>query len=81
MEEVPELANGGRGVTAIKLHDKESMLGVRAIAGELQIAATGRGDKRVTIVIGPKDFGHYRGNRARSGRKLEPYFKKVEGFE
>jgi len=81
MEEIPELANGGRGVTAIKLHEKESMLGVRPVAGELQIAAVGRGDKRVTLGIGPKDLAHYRGNRARSGRKLEPYFKRVEGFE
>ena len=81
LDEVPELANGGRGVTAIKLHDKEAMLGVRPLPGELQIAAIGRGDKRVTLAIGPKDLGHYRGSRARSGRKLEPYFKKVEGFE
>jgi len=81
LDEVPELANGGRGVTAIKLHDKESMLGVRPLPGELQVAATGRGDKRVTLAIGPKDLDHYRGSRARSGRKLEPYFKKVEGFE
>ena len=81
LDEVPELANGGRGVTAIKLHEKESMLGVRPLPGELQVAAIGRGDKRVTLAIGPKDLAHYRGSRARSGRKLEPYFKKVEGFE
>jgi topoisomerase-4 subunit A len=81
LDEVPELANGGRGVTAIKLHDRESMLGVRPVAGELQVAAVGRGDKRVTLAIGPKDLAHYRGNRARSGRKLEPYFKRIEGFE
>jgi topoisomerase-4 subunit A len=81
LDEVPELANGGRGVTAIKLHDNETMLGVRAVAGELQVAAIGRGDKRVTLAIGAKDLAHYRGSRARSGRKLAPYFKKVERFE
>jgi topoisomerase-4 subunit A len=81
LEEVNELANGGRGVMAIKLHDNEAMLGLQPAAGELRIAAFGRGDKRTTLVIRPGDFDHYRGNRARTGRKLEPYFKRVEGFE
>jgi topoisomerase-4 subunit A len=81
LEEVNELANGGRGVMAIKLHDNEAMLGLPPAAGELRIAAFGRGDKRTTLVIRPGDFDHYRGNRARTGRKLEPYFKRVEGFE
>jgi topoisomerase-4 subunit A len=81
LAEVPELANGGRGVTAIKLHEGEAMLGLRPLPGTLAIAAVGRGDKRVTLEIGGKDLAHYRGARARSGRKLEPYFKKIEGFE
>jgi topoisomerase-4 subunit A len=81
LEEVPELANGGRGVMAIKLHDNEAMLGLLPVAGELRIAAVGRGDKRTTLTVGPKDLGHYRGSRARTGRKLESYFKKVDGFE
>jgi hypothetical protein len=35
----------------------------------------------VTLEVGPKDLAHYRGNRARTGRKLEQYHKRVEGFE
>jgi topoisomerase-4 subunit A len=81
IEEVNELPNGGRGVMAIKLHDNEAMLGLLPVAGELKIASVGRSDKRNTLVIKPGDLEHYRGNRARTGRKLEPYFKRVEGFE
>jgi topoisomerase IV subunit A len=81
LAEVNELPSGGRGVTAIKLHEGETMLGVRPVAGKLEIGAIGRGDKRVTLEIGGKDLAHYRGARARSGRKLEPYFKRVEGFD
>ncbi len=81
LDEVKELPSGGRGVMAIKLHEGEAMLGVRPVAGPLRIPAVGRGDKRITIEIGPKELAHYRGGRARSGRKLEPWFKKVDGFE
>jgi len=65
----------------MKLHDNEAMLGLAPVTGEIRIAATGRGDKRTTLAIKPGDLEHYRGNRARTGRKLEPYFKRVEGFE
>jgi topoisomerase-4 subunit A len=81
LDEVKELPSGGRGVMAIKLHEGEAMLGIRALPADLRIGAVGRGDKRIAIEIGPKQLEHYRGARARSGRKLEPYFKKVEGFE
>src|SRR5258706_9324061 len=81
LEEVNELPNGGRGVMGIKLHDGESMLGVRPVTGEIRIAAFGRSDKRTTLVIKESDLAHYRGSRARTGRKLEPYFKRIEGFE
>jgi len=81
LEEVKELPSGGRGVMAIKLHEGEAMIGLRPVAGELVIPGVGRGDKRIGITIGAKDLAHYRGNRARSGRKLDAFFKKVEGFE
>jgi topoisomerase-4 subunit A len=81
LEEVNELPNGGRGVMAMKLHDNEAMLGLQPVTGEIQIAAFGRSDKRTTLVIKAGDLAHYRGNRARTGRKLEPYFKRIEGFE
>jgi topoisomerase-4 subunit A len=81
LEEVNELPNGGRGVMGIKLHEGESMLGLRPVMGEIRIAAFGRSDKRTTLVIKESDLAHYRGSRARTGRKLEPYFKRVEGFE
>jgi topoisomerase-4 subunit A len=81
IEEVPELANGGKGVMAIKLHEGEKMVGIRIADGGVRIAAIGRGDKRVTLEVGNKDLAHYRGNRARTGRKIEQYHKRVEGFE
>jgi topoisomerase-4 subunit A len=81
LEEVNELPNGGRGVMAIKLHEGEAMLGLRPLGDEIRIASFGRSDKRNTLVIKTSDYEHYRGNRARTGRKLEPYFKRIEGFE
>jgi topoisomerase-4 subunit A len=81
LEEVNELPNGGRGVMAIKLHEGESMLGLQPVVAEIRIAALGRSDKRNTLVVKPTDLEHYRGNRARTGRVLQPYFKRVEGFE
>jgi topoisomerase-4 subunit A len=81
IDEVNELPNGGRGVMAIRLHEKEAMLGIRPADAGLRIAAVGRGDKRTSIEVKPGDLGHYRGARARSGRVLQPYFKRVEGFE
>ena len=66
---------------AIRLHEAETMLGIRPADEGLRIAAVGRGDKRVTLEVKPGSLAHYRGTRARSGRKLEPYFKRVEGFE
>ena len=81
LEEVNELPNGGRGVMAMRLHEREAMLGIRPADAGVRIAAVGRGDKRISIEVRPGDLGHYRGSRARSGRKLEPYFKRIEGFE
>jgi len=81
LDEVKELPSGGRGVVAMKLHEGEAMLGVRPVSGDLAIAAIGRSDKRITIAIGPKDLAHYRGQRARTVRVLQPYFKRIDGFE
>jgi tRNA threonylcarbamoyladenosine modification (KEOPS) complex Pcc1 subunit len=47
----------------------------------VRIAAHGRGDRRVTLEIKAGDLEHYRGARARTGRVLQPYFKRIEGFE
>jgi len=82
MDEVGELANGGRGVQAIKLHDNEKMVGLTAVgAAGIKISAIGRGDKKTTIELTARQLGHYRHNRARSGRVLEPKVKRAEGFE
>ncbi len=82
LDEINELPSGGRGVTAMKLHEGEAMLGLRPVTAEgVRVAAIGRSDKRNVHEIRGKDLAHYRGPRARTGRKLEPYFKKVEGFE
>jgi topoisomerase IV subunit A len=81
LEEVKELAGGGRGVMAIKLHDGERMLGLRPADAGVRIAAVGRGDKRVVLEVRPTALAHYRGARARTGRVLQGTFKRVEGFE
>ncbi len=81
LEEVKELAGGGKGVMAIRLHEGEKMLGVVPVEGELKIAAYGRGDKRTTLTVNATALEHYRGARARTGRVLQPSFKRVEGFE
>jgi len=80
LEEIKELPSGGRGVMAIRLHEGEAMLGLRAIVDRVKVAAIGRGDKRITIAI-DKTLEHYRGARARTGRVLQPSFKRVEGLE
>ncbi len=81
LEEVKELAGGGKGVIAIKLHEGEKMIGAVPVAGDLKVAAFGRGDKRITLTVNAASIEHHRGNRARSGRVLQPSFKRVEGFE
>jgi len=81
LEEVKELPSGGKGVMAMKLHEGESMLGVRAVKDPIEIAARGRGDKAITITIDSKAIDHYRGARARTGRVLHPSFKHVDNFK
>jgi topoisomerase-4 subunit A len=81
MEEVNELPSGGKGVMAIKLHEGERMVGLRPVVDRVAVAAIGRGDKRTSLDIGRKDLEHYRGTRARTGRVLQAYFKRVEGLE
>ena len=80
LDEVKELSGGGKGVMAIKLHEGERLLGLRAADEGLKIAVIGRGDKRVTLDIKPSQLDHYRGARARTGRVLQPSFKRVESF-
>jgi topoisomerase-4 subunit A len=81
LEDVKELSGGGKGVMAVKLHEGEKMLGVVPIAGELRVAAFGRGDKRTIITVNPGALEHYRGARARTGRVLQGSWKRIEGFE
>jgi len=81
LEEVKELAGGGKGVMAIKLHEGEKMIGIVPIAGELKVAAHGRGDKRTTLTVNAAGVEHYRGARARTGRVLQGTWKRIEGFE
>jgi topoisomerase IV subunit A len=81
LDEVPELANGGKGVMAMRVHEGEAMVGVRPVEDVLRVAVIGRGDKRNVVEIKPKDLAHYRGNRARTGRVLPGTVKKAEGFE
>ena len=78
LEEIKELPSGGKGVMAMRLHEGESMIGIRPVKDPIEIAARGRGDKPITIAIGAKAIDHYRGARARTGRVLQPSFKHVD---
>jgi topoisomerase-4 subunit A len=81
LEEVPELANGGKGVMAMRVHEGEAMVGVQPVADEIRVAVIGRGVKRNVVTVKRGDLGHYRGNRARTGRVLPGTVKRAEGFE
>jgi len=78
---VKELPSGGKGVMAMRLHEGESMIGLRAVKDAIEIAARGRGDRPITIAIDAKTIDHYRGARARTGRVLQPSFKHVDHFK
>jgi hypothetical protein len=68
-------------VIALRVHEGESMAGLKPVEDVLRIAVIGRGDKRNVVELKAKDLAHYRGNRARTGRVLPGTVKKVEGFE
>ena len=81
LEEVKELAVGGKGVMVVRLHEGERMLGLRPVEEAVKVAIFGRGDKRTALAVSAAALEHYRGPRARTGRVLQGYFKRVEGFE
>lgn len=81
LEEVKELPGGGKGVMAMRLHEGERMLGLRPVEEAVKVAIVGRGDKRTAIAVSAAALEHHRGPRARTGRVLKGYFKRVEGFE
>ncbi|HXN15228.1 MAG TPA: DNA topoisomerase IV subunit A, partial [Usitatibacter sp.] len=60
LEEANELASGGKGVMAMRLHEGETLVAIRPMADPLKVAAIGRGDKRVTVVVKADSFAHYR---------------------
>ena len=81
LEEVNELSGGGKGVILMRLHEGESLLGVRAVAGALKVKGKGRGDKVSFVTVSAAELENYRGNRARTGRVLQGSLKSVAGFE
>jgi topoisomerase IV subunit A len=80
LEEVNELSGGGKGVILMRLHEGESLLGVRAVTGPLKVKGKGRGDKVSFVTVPAGDLDNYRGNRARTGRVLQGSLKSVAGF-
>ena len=81
LEEVNELSGGGKGVILMRLHEGESLLGVRAVTGALKVKGKGRGDKVAFVTVSAAELENYRGNRARTGRVLQGSLKSVAGFE
>jgi topoisomerase-4 subunit A len=80
LDEVNELSGGGKGVILMRLHDGESLLGVRTVAGTLKVKGKGRGDKVSFVTVPAAELDYYRGNRARAGRALQGSLKAVAGF-
>jgi topoisomerase-4 subunit A len=81
LEEVNELSGGGKGVILMRLHEGESLLGVRAVTGPLRVKGKGRGDKVAILAVSPGDLDNYRGGRARTGRVLQGSLRSVSGFD
>ena len=69
------------GTVASTLDEESDTATPEAVAGPVNVAIVGRGDKRTTVAIGPKDLAHYRGQRARTGRVLSAYHKRAEALE
>ena len=80
LAEVNELSGGGKGVILMRLHEGESLLGARAVAGTLKVKGKGRGDKVSFAGVPAAELENYRGARARSGRVLQGSLKSVSGF-
>ncbi len=78
--EVNALSGGGKGVILMRLHEGETLLGVRAVAGTLKVKGKGRGDKVSFATVTSAELEGYRGSRARSGRVLQGSLKSVAGF-
>jgi len=70
MGRLPPQPPGSLHQTASILEPEVPAGGIKGCIGQLEESQVKRGD-----------LAHYRGARARSGRKLEGYFKKVDGFE
>ncbi len=81
LEEVKELAAGGKGVMAMRLRAGERLLALAAVEGGVKVAVVGRGDKRSVVAVSAAALEHYRGPRARTGRVLRGSFKRVAGLE
>jgi len=64
----------------MRLHDGESLLGVRTVAGTLKVKGKGRGDKVSFVTVPAAELDYYRGNRARAGRGAAGSLKTVAGF-
>jgi topoisomerase-4 subunit A len=80
LEEINALSGGGKGVILMRLHEGESLLGVRTLAGALKVKGKGRGDKVAFVSISPAELDAYRGTRARTGRVLQGSLKSIAGF-
>ena len=80
LEEVNVLSGGGKGVILMRLHDKEALLDVAAVAGPVKVRGKGRGDKPAEVAVTGADLESCRGARARSGRVVPGSLKKVAGI-
>lgn len=77
LDEVKQLASGGRGVSLMELDGAEDSLEGLAYVGAdgLQVRGVGRGGKESQVSLRTADLAEYIGKRARKGRPLDVRFK------
>jgi topoisomerase-4 subunit A len=78
LDEMKELASGGRGVIVMGLDADEKMTGAVVLKGEdLVITGTGRGGKGAEQRLSAKTLNEYVGKRARKGKQIARNFVPV----
>ena len=78
LDEMKELASGGRGVIVMGLERDEKLTGAVVLSGEnLIVNGIGRGGKATEQRLSAKELNEYASKRARKGRQIARNFTPV----
>lgn len=79
LNEIKQLASGGRGVILMELESNEKLLGVKAISQKgLRVVGIGRASKPQELLLSASSLAIHIGKRARKGKLLESKIKALE---